>query len=124
MDIELRHVRYVTAIAEELHFGRAAERLMISQPPLSQQIKKLENQIGAELFRRTKRRVEVTDAGRAFLDEGRRALEHADQAVLAAQRVSRGEAGRLVIGFVGSASYSVLPRILRGFRQHHPVVEL
>jgi DNA-binding transcriptional LysR family regulator len=122
--MELRHLRYFVAVAEELHFSRAAERLMIAQPPLSQMIQRLEREIGTRLLSRTKRRVELTEAGRLFLDEARHALEHAERGVLIAQRAARGEVGRLVIGFVGSASYSVLPRVLRGFRQRHPGIEL
>jgi DNA-binding transcriptional LysR family regulator len=122
--MELRHLRYFVAVAEELHFGRAAERLMIAQPPLSQQIQRLEREIGVRLLNRTKRRVELTEAGRLFLDEARRALDHAARGALVAQRAARGEVGRLRIGFVGSASYSILPAVLRGFRQQHPGVEL
>jgi len=117
-------MRYVTAVAEELHFGRAAERLMIAQPPLSQQIKKLEREIGVELFRRTKRRVELTDAGRVFVEEARRTLAQAELTVRAAQRAARGEIGRLMIGYAGSAAHYVLPRVLSRFRRHYPAVEI
>lgn len=122
--MELRHLRYFVAVAEELHFGRAAGRLMIAQPPLSQQIQNLEREVGARLFRRTNRRVELSDAGRAFLADARRALDGAEQAVQAARRAERGEVGRLVIGFVSSATYAVLPPVLRGFRRARPGVEL
>lgn len=122
--MDLRQMRYVLAVAEELHFGRAAERLMIAQPPLSQQIKKLEGQIGVELFRRTKRRVEITAAGKAFVEEARRTLEQADTTVRAAQRAARGEEGRLVIGYAGSAGYQVLPRVLTRFRRQYPGVDV
>lgn len=122
--MELRHLRYFVAVAEELNFGRAAARLHIAQPPLSQQIRKLEEELNVLLFNRTKRRVALTDAGQAFLVEARRTLAQADQAVLAAQRAHRGEIGSLTIGFVGTAAYQMLPQILRRFRSDYPNVTL
>lgn len=122
--MELRHLRYFVAVAEELHFGRAAARLHIAQPPLSQQIRQLEEELDVLLFQRTKRRVELTEAGRAFLVEARRTLAQSEQAVLAAQRAHRGETGRLTIGFVGTAAYQMLPQILRRFRSDFPDVTL
>lgn len=122
--MELRHLRYFAAVAEELHFGRAAERLHMAQPPLSQHILNLEREIGVQLFTRTKRKVELTDAGRLFLTEARLILSHAEQAVQIAQRASSGEVGRLVIGFVLSATCSLLPETLRLFRERYPAVEL
>jgi DNA-binding transcriptional LysR family regulator len=122
--MELRHLRYFTAVAEELHFGRAAERLHMAQPPLSQHILNLEREIGVTLFARTKRKVELTDAGRVFLTEARLILAHAEQAIHMAQRASRGEIGRLVIGFVLSATCSLLPETLRVFRERFPAVEM
>ena len=122
--MELRHMRYVVAIAEELHFGRAAERLMIAQPPLSQQLKKLELEVGVELFRRTKRRVELTEAGRIFVEEARRTLAQAELTLRSAQRAARGEMGRLVIGYAGSAAHHILPRLVPQFRRQHPAVEI
>lgn len=122
--MELRHLYYFIAVAEELHFSRAAERLHIAQPPLSQQIRDLETELGLKLFERTKRRVELTAAGQVFLEEARRALQQVDWAVKAAQRASRGDIGRLVVGFNSSATYSVLPRILQVFRARCPDVEL
>ncbi len=117
-------MHYFIAVAEELHFSRAAERLHIAQPPLSQQIRDLEEELGVKLFERTKRRVELTTAGRAFLEEARQALQHVDKAAKAAQRASRGDIGRLIVGFNSSATYGVLPRILKVFREHCPDVEL
>lgn len=122
--MELRHLRYFVAVAEELHFGRAAQRLFMAQPPLSQQILQLEREIGTALFARTNRRVELTPAGQVFLQEAREILARVDHAVLTAQRASRGEAGWLGVGFVASATYDVLPVILRRFRERFPEVEL
>lgn len=122
--MELRHLRYFIAVAEELHFGRAAERLCISQPPLSQQIQQLERELGFALFHRTQRRVELTEAGRLFLEEARETLAHLEKAAIAGRRVARGEAGWLGIGFVGTATYEFLPRALSRFRERCPDVEL
>jgi DNA-binding transcriptional LysR family regulator len=122
--MELRHLRYFVAVAEELHFGRAAERLHIAQPPLSQQIRRLEQELGVELFRRNRRRVELTDAGRLLLEQSRPLLAQADHTEKLLGRASAGEVGRLSIGFVGSASYEVLPAILHEFRNRFPEVEL
>jgi DNA-binding transcriptional LysR family regulator len=122
--MELRHLRYFVAVAEELHFGRAAERLQIAQPPLSRQIQTLEKEIGVKLLARTQRHVELTPAGKVFLERARRVLEQADLAIHAAQRANRGETGSLAVGFVGSATYGVLPELLRQFRKQHPDVEL
>lgn len=122
--MELRHLHYFIAVAEELHFTRAAERLHMAQPPLSQQIRDLETQLGIKLFERTKRHVELTPAGKVFLTEARLVLAQADRAVKAAQRAGRGEIGQLIIGFNSSATYSVLPKILQRFRDCCPEVEL
>ncbi|AZM82667.1 TPA: LysR family transcriptional regulator [Pseudomonas aeruginosa] len=123
--MELRHLRYFIAVAEELHFGRAAERLGISQPPLSQQIQALEEEIGARLFERTNRRVELTDAGRLFLDESRQVLAQVDKAVLLARRVHLGELGELKIGFTSSAPFtSTIPSSIHAFRKAYPDVHL
>lgn len=122
--IELRHLRYFIAVAEELHFGRAAERLHMAQPPLSQQIRQLEDELGFTLFYRTKRVVKLTEAGQIFLDEIRPLFRQLDRAIQRGQLASRGEVGQLVIGFVSSSMYNVLPRILQTFRNQVPGVTL
>ncbi|MNF67179.1 HTH-type transcriptional regulator BenM [compost metagenome] len=123
--MELRHLRYFIAVAEELHFGRAAEQLGISQPPLSQQIQALEEEIGARLLERTNRRVELTEAGRLFLDESRQVLAQVDKAVQLARRAQRGELGELKVGFTSSAPFtSTVPRSIHAFRQAYPDVHL
>ena len=124
MNVELRHLRYFLAVAEELHFGRAAGRLGIAQPALSQQIQRLEAEIGVDLFHRTKRRVELSVAGAAMLAQSRRALADATGAVDSARRAARGEIGLLTVGFIESAAGLVLPRAVRSFRRRHPRVEL
>lgn len=122
--VELRHLRYFVAVAEELHFGRAARRLGIAQPPLSQQIRQLEREVGVELFLRARRRVALTEAGRVFLREARDLLQRAAAAITAAQRAARGETGTLAVGIVPSATYGPGPRIFRAFRARHPDVAL
>ncbi|MNO79953.1 HTH-type transcriptional regulator BenM [compost metagenome] len=123
--MELRHLRYFIAVAEELHFGRAAGQLGISQPPLSQQIQALEEEIGARLLDRTNRRVALTAAGRLFLDEARAILQQVDKAVLLARRAHQGEIGELKIGFTASAPFtSSIPRSILAFRQACPEVHL
>ena len=123
--MELRHLRYFVAVAEELHFGRAAERLRIAQPPLSRQIRDLEREIGTPLFERVPRGVELTAAGRAFLPEARLTLAQAERAQRSAQRAARGETGRLRVGFVEAATHSgILPDVLSFFRAHLPSVGL
>ena len=122
--MELRHLRYFVAVAEELHFRRAAERLHMSQPPLSQQIRRLEEEVGATLLVRNQRRVELTAAGAAYLVRAREILHAVEDAAREARRVQRGEVGRLAVGFVGSALYSVVPELLRAFRERHPDVGL
>ncbi|MHB2019171.1 MAG: LysR family transcriptional regulator [Candidatus Xenobia bacterium] len=124
MELQLRHLRYFVTVAEELHFGRAAERLHIAQPPLSQQIRQLEDYLGVRLFERTRRKVELTDAGRIFLDEARRTLSQAQQAVQSAQQAGRGQVGRLEIGFAPSAPFNILPSILKTYRERFSKVTL
>ncbi len=122
--MELRHLRYFIAVAEELHFGRAAQRLYIAQPPLSQQIQQLERELGFALFHRTNRRVSLTPAGQAFLDEARATISHLEEAVRSSRRVARGEVGWLGIGFVGTAIYRLLPAALSAYRRRYPEVDL
>jgi DNA-binding transcriptional LysR family regulator len=122
--MELRHLRYFVVVAEELHFRRAAERLHMSQPPLSQQIRALEEEVGATLLLRNQRRVELTTAGVVFLERAREILAATEDAARQARRVQRGEVGRLAVGFVGSAMYSFVPELLRRFREHSPDVTL
>jgi len=122
--MELRHLRYFVAVAEELHFGRAAARLHIAQPALTRQIQQLEIEIKVVLFQRTKRRVQLTSAGEVLLSEARNLLAGSDNAIAAARRAARGETGWIGIGFVGTATYEVLPVILRAYRGRYPDVEI
>ncbi|MGV8860972.1 MAG: LysR substrate-binding domain-containing protein [Pseudomonas sp.] len=123
--MELRHLRYFIAVAEELHFGRAAQALGISQPPLSQQIQALEQEIGARLFERTNRRVELSEAGRLFLAEARLVLAQVDKAADVARRAQLGQLGELKIGFTSSAPFnSSIPQAIFAFRQAFPAVHL
>jgi DNA-binding transcriptional LysR family regulator len=122
--MELRHLHYFIAVAEELHFRRAADRLNISQPPLSQQIQQLEKELGFPLFYRTKRSVTLTAAGQTFLVGVRQTIAQLDQTIQASQRASRGEQGHLILGFISSSTYNILPSLLQGFRQSSPHIEL
>jgi DNA-binding transcriptional LysR family regulator len=122
--MELRHLRYFVTVAEELHFGRAATRLAIVQPSLSQQIRQLEDELGFPLLYRTKRSVELTDAGKVFLAEARQVLAQVQEAKRAAQRAYRGEVGRLVVGYISSSTYDLLPLMLRVYRERYPAVEV
>ena len=124
--MELRHLKYFIAVAEELHFARAARRVHIAQPSLSKQIQQLEQELGFPLFYRTKQRVELLDAGHVFLDEAQRLLRQAEGAIHAAGRAHAGQSGRLVVGFSPSAAAEVLPRILRKYRPRYPdvIIEL
>lgn len=125
MNIELRHLRYFIAVAEELHFGRAAQRLALSQPPLSQQIQQLEQQIGARLLARTNRSVRLTPAGAQFLVSARQILQNVAVAADKAARLYRGEEGTLRIGFTSSAPFiSAVSDALFSFRQRYPDVHL
>ncbi|VEP18045.1 HTH-type transcriptional regulator AlsR [Hyella patelloides LEGE 07179] len=122
--MELRHLRYFVAVAEELHFGRAAKRLCIAQQPLSRQIRNLEDEIGVQLFYRTKRTVRLTEVGQIFLKEARKTLEQAKSAINLAQQANQGKIGGITIGFTGSALNIVLPMAVRQFKQLYPQVDL
>jgi DNA-binding transcriptional LysR family regulator len=122
MDL-LRHLRYFLVVAEELHFGRAAERLHMAQPPLSQQIRRLEAEVGAELFVRTTRRVDLTAAGAAYVERARAILASVDAAAAEARRIAAGSEGRLVIGCVGSVTYSLLPELSGRLAEELPGVD-
>jgi DNA-binding transcriptional LysR family regulator len=125
MAMELRHLRYFIAVAEEGHITRAAQRLGIQQPPLSQQIKAIELELDVQLFHRKARGVEMTDAGRAFLEEARATLDHLDRAFETTRRASRGEQGRLCVGVTSTAPFHPLvPRAIRAFREACPMVSL
>ena len=122
--MDMRRLRYFVAVAEESSFSRAAERLRIAQPPLSNHIKKLEQELGVVLFERSNRGVRMTEAGRLLLEEARRLFVQLDQVVRAVQQVGHGQVGRLTLGFVPSSSNEALPSILRAFRERFPGVEL
>jgi DNA-binding transcriptional LysR family regulator len=122
--MELRHLRYFVTVAEELHFRKAAEKLHIVQPALSKQISALERELGIQLLDRDRRHVSLTPAGQAFMEEALEVLAQADGAVSRARSVSRGEVGRLNIGFIHPALADLLPRALRRFRRHYPGVML
>ena len=123
-DIELRHLRYFVAVAEELHFGRAAERLHLAQPPLSQQIRKLEEILGHPLFVRTSRAVKLTAAGEVFLERARRTLQNVQEDMDEARSIGRGDEGMLRVGFIGSSMLTPLPEMLGRYRRLYPKVQL
>jgi LysR family transcriptional regulator, benzoate and cis,cis-muconate-responsive activator of ben and cat genes len=122
--VELRHLRYFVAVAEELHFGRAARRLGMAQPPLSLQIQRLESELGLRLFERTSRRVQLTEAGHYLLGESRRLLTDIERIAEGTQRAARGETGSLTVAFASSVMFLSLPRIIRRFRDQFPGVHL
>jgi DNA-binding transcriptional LysR family regulator len=123
--MELRQLRYFVAVAEELHFTRAAERLRVAQPPLSRQIRQLEEKLKVRLFLRTKRKVELTQAGALFFSEAVKILKQADLAVLVAQRAERGEIGLLHIATTSALPFmGLLPNVLHAYRQLFPRVQL
>jgi len=123
-NIDLRHLRYFLAVAEELHFGRAAQRLHMAQPPLSQQVRRLEEEIGYPLLLRTSRSVKLTPAGKALMDRARRTLRNVDEDLDAVRSIARGEVGVLKVGFVGSAMLTSLPAILGKYRRIYSRVQL
>ena len=120
--MELRHVRYFVAVAEELNFGRAARRLGISQPPLSQQIQTLEHELGARLFERSRRHVALTKAGEVFYTEAYKLVAQSERVRQLLKRVNSGQVGQLYVAAVGSAFYHILPPILLRFRAKYPEV--
>ena len=122
--MEFRHLRYFLALAEELHFGRAAQRLSISQPPLSLNIQQLEASVGARLFTRNSRGVQLTAAGQAFVPAARALLAQAGAAMREAREVAQGQAGELQIGFAGTLLYCGLPQMLQRFQASHPRLRL
>ncbi len=122
--IEYRHLKFFIALAEELHFTRAARKLNVAQPHLSQEIKRLEEELGVRLLLRTSRQVALTEAGRVFHEKAVNILKVTDEARRAAQRADKGETGRLTVGFAGSAGYDVLPRAVRQFRAAWGDVEI
>src|ERR1700748_440535 len=121
--MELRHLRYFVAVAEELHFTRAAERLGIKQPPLSMQIRQLEEEIGTPLFHRLTRGVELTEAGEALFEQADRLLQQLDQVKADVQSGARGETGHIRIGFAGATYFNpLIPAIARAYRERYPEV--
>ena len=124
MNLELRQLRYFVAVAEEMHFGRAAQRLHMTQPPLSQSIQALEALLGTPLFARTSRSVTLTPAGAALLPHARQLLHDAQALPDLARRAAAGESGRLALAFVSTADYSVLPPFLHQFRAAYPQVQI
>ena len=122
--MEFRQLRYFVTVAQELHFGRAAERLDITQPALSKQIRVMETNIGIKLFFRTKRSVKLTPAGEVFLKEAQQLLQQAEKAIAKAKRTAKGEVGKLTIGFTATATYTVLPELIGRFRSSHSQVEV
>src|SRR5690348_6156626 len=122
--MELRHLRYFIAVAEELHFGRAAHRLQMAQPPLSQQIRQLERELGVQLFERTTRYVRLTSAGQALVIPAQKVIDDVDTAIRAAKAGGQGEYGKVVVGFSGAASHIALPKLARAVRSAYPRIEL
>src|SRR5579864_356211 len=123
-DIELRHLRYFLAVAESLHFSRAAARLGIAQPPLSHQIKRLEQLVGHRLFDRTTRGVKLTLAGQLLADRARSTMEKVHDDLEQVRRLGRGEEGTLTVGFSGSVMFTDLPTAIEIYRRRYPKVEL
>jgi DNA-binding transcriptional LysR family regulator len=122
--VDLRHLRYFVAVAQELHFSRAADRLGVSQPPLSKQIADLERELGTPLLERTSRRVQLTEAGEAFLVEAQAVLAGADRAVEAARRAARGEGALLAVGHLGTTASQYIAEAAREFRSAYPAVQM
>lgn len=122
--MEMRQLHYFLAVAEELSFSQAARRLNMAQPPLTRQIRQLEQELSVQLFERNSRRVELTEVGTVFVAEARRILEQVERSIETAQRASRGEVGRLVVAFEGSSAYDIIPTSLKNYCEQFPDVEL
>lgn len=122
--MNLKQLTYFVALAEELHFGRAAERLGMAQPPLSRQIKQIEEELGALLFNRGRNAITMTQAGERLYERGTNILRQIDDAKLGVRRIGQGAEGRLRIGFVGSSTFGMLPNIIKSFRANYPEVNL
>lgn len=122
--MDLRHLQYFIVVAEELHFGRAAKRLKMTQPPLSQQIQQLEDEMGVQLLSRSKRQVELTHAGMVFLMEARKTLSQLQRATNLARRAERGEVGHIVVGYVALATFDILPRMLKRYVEEYPNINV
>lgn len=122
--MELRQLHYFLAVAEELSFSQAARRLNMAQPPLTRQIRQLEQELGLQLFERNSRRVALTEVGEVFVKEARHILTQVEHSIQTAQRASRGEAGQLVVAFEGSSAYDIIPASLKHYREGFPDVEL
>src|ERR1700756_3738015 len=122
--MELRHLRYFIAVADELSFTRAAALLRVAQSAVSAQIRLLEESVGVPLLERTSRRVELTSAGRIFLDGAKKIVTDLEEIKRQALRIGRGESGHLAVGFIGAQSHEWMPQVLRRFRQKYPGVEV
>src|SRR5882724_7657462 len=122
--MELRHLRYFVAVADELNFTKAAEKLRLAQPSLTRQIHNLEEEIGVRLLNRSKSHVSLTEEGRCFLMDAKRVLALATESVAAVQRLSRGETGQLNVGYLSNFNFELLPRILKAFREGFPHISL
>lgn len=122
--MEIKRLRYFIAVAEELHFGRAAERLEVAQPPLSRQITSLEKELDVLLFDRSRNQIKLTQAGEVLLERARQCIEQLESAYREVTRIGQGGAGRLRVGFVGSATHGVFPTLIKSFRSYYPDVDL
>lgn len=122
--MNFRQLTYFLAVAEEMHFGRAAERLDMAQPPLSRQIKQLEDELGAVLFNRGRSAITLTQAGERLLERGKSIMAQLEDTRLEVRRLGQGAEGRLRVGFVGSATFGILPNIIKSFRANYPEVNL
>ena len=122
--MELRHLKYFKTVAEELHFGKAAARLNMQQPPLSIQIRQLEEEIGVQLFHRTKRSVSLTQEGEVFLERIYQLFDNLEDAINTVQMIKRGESGKIIIGFIATAAFDILPNIIKQYRKEYPSVQV